>query len=650
MKVKGAELNQVKLTGGIWKEYQDLIFDTVIPYQWEILNDRIEGAEKSYTVRNFRIAAGELQGEHGGFVFQDSDLYKWLEAVGNMLQGRKAPDIEEKADWIIGLMEKAQQPDGYLNTYFQLKEPDKKWTNILECHELYCGGHLMEAAAAYTKGTGKETLLGIACKLADCICSKFGEEEGKLHGYPGHQEVEIGLQKLFEITGNLKYLRMAEYFLEERGKNDFFEQEFKKRGGISHWTNAVEEEPNRVYNQFSYKEYNQFHLPVWEQKKPVGHAVRGVYMYTAMAGLAGREGDERKLEVCRNIWKNIVNRQMYINGSIGSTPSGEAFTRDYDLPNDTNYSETCAALGLVFFSQELYQAEGKGCYGDVIENTLYNTVLAALGKDGKHFFYTNPMEMKPYFYKANPQRFHLKACRPKWHSCACCPPNIARTLGGLGKYILGENEDTVFIQMFAQCTGDFKGKGGNLHIQMETNYPWSGDVELEISGVGKSRIAIRIPGWCKDWKLCVNGRQREEICYEDGYAYLPYNGSGMRVGLHMEMMPVVLQSNPRIIYNLGKAAVMRGPILYCIEEKDNGKYLEELRIRRNPGIKIKEKKILGTGVRLQVEGVRKAGSEEDLRPYYTGQESSRETFLTAIPYFLWGNRGEGEMLVWILRE
>ena len=201
MRVKGAELNQVKLTGGIWKEYQDLIFDTVIPYQWEILNDRVEGAEKSYTVRNFRIAAGELQGEHGGFVFQDSDLYKWLEAVGNMLQVRKAPDIEEKADWIIGLMEKAQEPDGYLNTYFQLKEPDKKWTNILECHELYCGGHLMEAAAAYTKGTGKETLLGIACKLADCICSKFGEEEGKLHGYPGHQEVEIGLQKLFEITG-----------------------------------------------------------------------------------------------------------------------------------------------------------------------------------------------------------------------------------------------------------------------------------------------------------------------------------------------------------------------------------------------------------------------------------------------------------------
>lgn len=223
--------------------------------------------------------------------------------------------------------------------------------------------------------------------------------------------------------------------------------------------------------------------------------------------------------------------------------------------------------------------------------------------------------MNPYFCKVNPQRFHLKACRPKWHSCACCPPNIARTIAGLGKYVFGENEDTVFIQIFAQCIGDFKGKEGNLHIRMETNYPWKGDVELEVSGVGKSRIAIRIPGWCKDWKLFVNGRSPEEICYEDGYACIPYNGAGMKVGLHMDMPPVVMQSNPRIAYNLGKAAIMKGPVLFCIEEKDNGKYLGELRVKRNPDIKIKEEKIFDTGDILQIEGVRKASSEQDMLYY-----------------------------------
>ena len=646
MKIKGAGLSQIKITGGFWKEYQDLIFQEVIPYQWEILNDRIEGAEKSFTIYNFSVAAGRIQGPHKGFVFQDSDLYKWLEAVGNMLQIREDPKMEEAADWTIDLLEQAQEKDGYLNTYYQIKEPEKKWTNILECHELYCAGHLMEAAVAYFKGTGKRKILDIACRFADCIAEKFGKEEGKLHGYPGHQEIELGLQKLYDVTGNRAYQDLAEYFLEERGRNDFFEEEFKNRNCISHWTNAVEKEPNKVYNQFSYKEYNQFHLPVWEQTKAVGHAVRALYMYTAMARLAEEKEDEGKLQVCRKLWENIICRQMYINGSVGATVSGEAFTRDYDLPNDTNYSETCAALGLIFFSQELFQAEGKGCYGDIIEKSLYNTVLAALGRDGRHFFYTNPMEMNPYFAKVNPERYHLKPQRPKWHACACCPPNIARTIAGLGKYIFGEDDSTVFVQIFAQSSGEFFRNGKSVKLDTKTEYPWDGKVCIQVLGDLETKIALRIPGWCRQWKAEINGKPLKDPEVLNGYLYLSYKGEKLQIELTLEMMPVLMQANPKVAYNLGKAAIMRGPLLYCIEEKDNGACLGELYIKEKAEILTEkgEKEIL-----LKVEAVRKASSIQE-GMYYEYRTEKQETLLTAIPYFSWGNRGEGEMLVWIKKE
>lgn len=644
--IKGAKLNQVKITGGFWKGYQDLIFNKVIPYQWEILNDRVQGAEKSFTIRNFCIAAGLAQGEHGGFVFQDSDLYKWLEAVGNMLQVRKSSEMEAAADWIIDIMEKAQEEDGYLDTYFQIKEPDKKWTNILECHELYCAGHLMEAAVSYYMGTGKDKILGIAGRFADCILRRFGKEECKLHGYPGHQELEIGLQRLYGVTGRKEYQQLAEYFLEERGKNRFFEEEFQKRGSISHWTHAVEKNPNRTYNQFSYKEYNQFHQPVWEQTKAAGHAVRALYMYTAMAHLAAETEDKMKLDVCKKLWQNVVNRQMYINGSVGSTVSGEAFSRDYDLPNDTNYSETCASLALIFFCQELFQAEGKGCYGDIIENSFYNAVLAALSKDGEHFFYTNPMEMNPYSVKVNPERHHLKVQRPRWHSCACCPPNIARTIAGLGKYIFAEDKDTIYVQMFVQSQGEFGEDGDKVRIWMETEYPWDGSVKLYVRGEGKRKIALRIPGWCSDWKVLQNGEPITDSESEDGYLYLPFEGGESRIDLVMKMMPVLLQSNPRVVYNLGKVAIKRGPLLYCLEEADNGSHLAEFSIKKEPCIREEKSR---QEIRLKVDALRRKSSMKD-KLYYSYRSEKEDVEVTAVPYFTWGNRGEGEMLVWIRKE
>ena len=383
------------IRNSFWNRYIDLVKNMVIPYQWDILNDRREDAEPSHAIDNLRIAGGKMKGHFYGQVFQDSDVYKWLEAVGNILMLERDPELEEKADAVIDLIAEAQEEDGYLDTYFSIEEPDKKWTNVLECHELYCAGHFIESAVSYYRATGKEKILQIAYKLADYLDRVFGPEEGKLHGYPGHQEIEIALLKLYDLSGNEKYLNLAGYFINTRGTNHFFEEEFEKRDHVSFWEKARTPEPNRYYNQYPYNYYNQFQSPVRLQKKAVGHAVRAVYMYTAMADLAGKTGDKELFAACRTIWDNIVKKQMYITGGIGATNSGEAFTNDYDLPNDTNYSETCASIGLIFFAQRMLMSETDSVYGDVIEQALYNTVLGGMNYEGNRFFYVNPLESVP---------------------------------------------------------------------------------------------------------------------------------------------------------------------------------------------------------------------------------------------------------------
>jgi Uncharacterized protein conserved in bacteria len=378
IKSKPVSLKNVKIDDNFWSEYQKLVKEVVIPYQWEALNDNVPDADPSYAIKNFRIAAGEEQGEFGGMVFQDSDVAKWLEAVAYSLTINPDPELEALADKTIDLIAKAQQPDGYLNTYFTIKSPDKKWTNLQECHELYCAGHMMEAAAAYYHATGKKKLLDVMCRFADHIAAVFGVEPGKLKGYDGHQEIELALVKLYKATGNEKYLKLSKYFIDERGQEPyFFEEEWRKRNKISFWSNSVSEKPN--------ESYHQSHKPVREQSEAVGHAVREVYMCTGMADIAAETGDKELFEACKRLWDNIVNRQMYITGGIGSTNHGEAFSFDYDLPNDTIYAETCASVGLIFFAHRMLQIEAKGNYADVMERALYNTVISGMAKDGRHF-------------------------------------------------------------------------------------------------------------------------------------------------------------------------------------------------------------------------------------------------------------------------
>ena len=430
----------------------------MIPYQWEILNDRVPDSEPSHAIDNFRIAAHQMEGHFYGQVFQDSDVYKWLEAVGNVLLLERDEELEAKADSVIDIIEAAQEEDGYLNTYFSIEEPDKKWTDLLECHELYCAGHFIESAVAYFRGTGKKKILDIACRLADCLCRTFGEEEGKNHGYPGHQEIELALIKLYDVTGTQKYLELAEYFINRRGTDEFFEQEFEQRGKISFWNKAVQKEPNITYNQFSYKTYNQFHSPVRQQEEPTGHAVRAVYMYTAMADIAARTREKELLQACKTLWDNIVKKQMYITGGIGSTHSGEAFTVPYDLPNDTNYSETCASIGLLFFAQRMLKAEVNRSYAETMEQALYNTVLGGMNRKGNRFFYVNPLQVVPETCLGNPERFHVKPERQKWFACACCPPNIARTLPDLWEYLYTAEEDTVYAHSFMEAKQRYSWK------------------------------------------------------------------------------------------------------------------------------------------------------------------------------------------------
>nr|WP_223879729.1 beta-L-arabinofuranosidase domain-containing protein [Paenibacillus spiritus] len=638
-------LNSVSIHDPYWTPYVQLVRQTVIPYQWEALNDRIPDAEPSHAISNFRRAACLEPGGFGGMVFQDTDLYKWLEAVGYTLSASPDPDLERLADEAIELIAAAQQEDGYLNTYFTLAEPGKRWTNLTDCHEMYCAGHLIEAAVAYWQGTGKTVLLGVARRLADHIDRRFGPEPGQIRGYDGHQEIELALVKLYEATGEERYLKLASFFIDERGQDpSFFHQEWKARGQISHWSpGVVQETPPAL-------EYLQAHKPVREQEAASGHAVRAVYMYTAMADLALHRGDESLLQACRRLWNNMVHRQMYINGSIGSTHLGEAFTFDYDLPNDTNYSETCASIGLIFFARRMLQAEVKGEYGDVMERALYNTVTAGIAGDGKHYFYVNPMEVWPEASAKNPGKHHVKAVRQKWYGCACCPPNVARLLTSLSQYIYTASSNTLYTHLF--IGSDIQAELGDtrLKLKMDSSLPWKGSVSLTVralEGPAAFTLSIRVPGWASDCRLAVNGEAvTPVIC--DGYAYVQRSwAQGDRLTAEFGMKPQRLYANPLARANAGRVALQRGPLVYCFEEEDNGAPLAALSLSPEAPISEITGRWRDEVVFLETEGFR-LESPPGNELYSSRQPVKRPVTLTAVPYTLWGNRTPGqEMLVWM---
>jgi len=633
----------VEFQDDFWAKRIQLIRDVVLPYQWDALNDDIPGVAPSHAIQNFLIAAGEAEGSFGGLVFQDSDLAKWLEAVAYSLAAHPDPELEELADQVIDLIEKAQREDGYLNTYFILAEPEKRWTNLRDWHELYCAGHMMEAAVAYYEATGKRRFLDVMCRFADHIDSVFGTEPGKKRGYPGHPEIELALIKLYRAVGDERYLKLSKYFIDERGKQPYyFEEEAKERG----------DRDIKGYWGKDRHAYYQAHLPVREQKTAVGHAVRALYLYSGMADVAMETGDEELLKACRTLWDNVTKKRMYVTGGVGSTAHGEAFTIDYDLPNDTAYAETCASIALVFFAQRMLRTELNGEYGDVLERALYNGVLSGISLDGKKFFYVNPLEVWPEVCRHRNDLQHVKVTRQGWFGCACCPPNIARLLASLGSYVYSADSRGVYVHLYAGSTAKLQVGGRELEIIQKTSYPWDGYIEITVNPKEELEctLAFRIPGWCRQSSVKVNGREIDLAAVtQKGYARISRTWKpGDKVEIDFSMPIERMQAHPGVRENAGKVALQRGPIVYCLEEEDNGPNLSDICLPRDSELIAEfDKDLLGGVVVIKGSAFRSADPFGDDRLYRPAEAGYRQVEIKAIPYSTWANRSPGEMLVWI---
>ena len=625
------ELKKTSIRDSFWSPKQQLILDTAIDYQEKILNDQIPGAEKSHAVANFRIAAGLEEGEFYGMVFQDSDVAKWLEGVAYTLTIRPDADLEKRADAVIDIIARAQQPDGYLNTYFTIKEPEHRYQNLLECHELYCAGHMMEAAVAYYDATGKDALLKVMERMADNIAAHIGP--GKIEGVPGHPEVEIGLMRMYHTTGKEQYRDMAQYFIDRRGQDpDWFQKERQNRDWEHYPMNPAD------------TKYNQSFAPVRQQKSAEGHAVRAVYLYTAMADLAASIGDESLLLACETLWENIVQKRMYVTGSIGSTVEGEAFTIDYDLPNDTAYAETCASIGMVFFGKQLLDITLDGKYADIIELELYNGILSGMQLDGQRFFYVNPLEVNPGVSGELYGHRHVLPQRPGWYACACCPTNTVRLITSLGQYVFSEGPQTIFANLF--IGGDYDLD--KARIQVESQYPWQGDVTYRIHPRTEKEfsVALRIPGFAKNVAVCVNG-EAQQAEREKGYVFLTRKWEeDDRIHVTFEMPVRRVYANPAVRADAGRVALMRGPLVYCLEGIDNSAPLQALHLPRSSGFELHPapEGVLKGNLLLTAQGLRYVSG-----PALYSDEPPRQepVTLTAVPYYAWGNRGLNQMLVWI---
>ncbi len=633
----------VTLHDGFFGPWVHRVRHTVLPYQYAVLNDEAPSAEPSHALTNFRIAAGDTQGTHQGMVFQDSDVYKWLEAAAYVIRQTKDPELEARADSVIDLITRAQEPDGYLNTYFSLAAPDEKWTNLRRDHELYCAGHFIEAAVAYHQATGKRQALDTACRLADHIDTVFGREPGKKRGYPGHEEIELALIRLARVTQESRYLRLARYFIDERGQSPhYFHTEAASRGDTE----------TSIHSRHA---YSQAHMPVRDQKHAEGHSVRAMYLYAAMADLAVETRDQELLEACRALWESTTNRRMYITGGIGSQAHDEGFTADYDLPNDTAYTETCAAIGLVFWAHRMLEAERDSRYGNVLERALYNGVLAGMSQDGQRFFYVNPLEVWPDACRARHDLRHVMVERQGWFRCACCPPNIARLLASLQNYIYTQEENEIAVHLYIGSTGKFTVDDIQVAIEQTSELPWAGAAEFRVlpDKPVEFSLTLRIPDWCDCPQLWVNGKAVDIGPHiVKGYVQVERLWQkGDHIQLELPLTVMVMEAHPLVRENTGRIALQRGPFVYCLEEIDNGTNLRDLRLADNPQLTAEHREDLLGGVSVITGRATHSLEQNSEGPLYRPITEGRvPADITAVPYYAWNNRGPGEMLVWIQRD
>lgn len=635
------DIQHVTLNDYFWKDRQKVVINELIPYQWAAINDQIDGVRPSHTIENFRIAAGEKDSSFYGMVFQDSDLYKWLEMASYSLAIEPNPDLAAKVEVAIDLIGSAQEENGYLNTYYTVMKPDQKWTNLRDDHELYCAGHLTEAAVAYYESTGSKKLLEIAMKFTDHILTVFGHGENQIQGYPGHPEMELALMKLYEVTKERKYLELCKFFVDQRGMKPFyFEEEREKR------------KDDRRTNHY----YHQSHLPIREQTTIEGHSVRAVYLYAGVAALADTIDEQTLLKAAETVWGNMVNKKLYVTGAIGSSHYLESFTADYDLPNDRAYAETCAAIGLIFWGSEMLKTEINSKYADVMERTLYNGLLSGMSLDGKSYFYVNPLEVWPAAAYQRHDLSDTELPRQGWFNCACCPPNIGRFIASFGKYIYSSNkEDEIYIHFYAGNKAKFKLKDNHITLEQKTEYPWEEEVNFKVSPSQENMpftLAFRLPGWCEAPELIINGENvdiTENV--ENGYVKINRKWSSEdEIKLILPMSVQLIRSNTNVPYNAGKVSVQHGPIVYALEEEDNGKNLHELTLSKNSKFEVEfDKDKLGGINIIRTDLVRRSlGAENNL--YTTARPEQTNITAQFIPYYTWANRTPGEMTVWINEE
>jgi DUF1680 family protein len=573
--------------------------------QTATIEANLRQCEQTGRIANFAVAGKLRPGKHQGALYNDSDVYKVIEGIAYTLTVRRDPALEKRTDAIIDLIAAAQQPDGYLDTYYTLVEPKNRWKNIIHGHELYCAGHLMEAAVAYHQATGKRKLLGVARKLADHICNTFGP--GRKVDASGHEEIELALVKLYRATGDERYLKQARFFLDVRGRADL-----RKLFG----------------------EYAQDHKPVREQREVTGHAVRAMYLYCGMADVAALTGDRQLMTALESIWHDVVDRKMYVTGGIGPSASNEGFTVPYDLPNDSAYAETCAAVGMALWNHRMFLMTGEAKYADVLERVVYNGLLSGVSLAGDRFFYVNPLGSKG------------KHHRQEWFDCACCPDNVLRYVAGIGDRVYAHRDNRIYTVLYMGNTATIPLKDGKVKLVQETKYPWDGTVTIRVEPEKDFRFEmyLRVPAWCKQpgpGALSVNG----------GFVAADLAGGFFHIGrtwkkgdvIRLELpMPVErVHADPHVKADIGRVALQRGPVVYCLEGVDNSSHPRGFVLPKTARLTASfEKDLLGGVVVVRGEALQVSRGKD-------GKLVTRPVKFQAVPYSTWDNRAPGEMVVWL---
>ena len=606
---KPVAIDDVRLTDAFWAPRIKRNRERTIPSQ-------LQQCEETGRIDNFRRASGKKEVPFQGIFFNDSDVYKWAEAAANSLAAVPDPDLDAKLDVVIQEIADAQQPDGYLNTYFMFEREKERFTNLKDMHEIYCAGHLFQAAVAHYRATGKSSFLNVAKRLADCLDHTFGP--GRRSGACGHEEAEMGLVELYRATGERRYLELADFMVQQRGL----------KPGL-----------------FGNSKYHQDHLPFAEQTEFVGHAVRHLYLACGATDIASEKSETPYRAALDALWDNLTQRRMYVTGGTGSRWEGEAFGDDYELPNDRAYTETCAAIGSVMWNWRMLLLTGEAKYADLMETTLYNAVLPGLSLDGMHYFYQNPLADR-----GNHRR-------QAWFGCACCPPNVARLLAALSGYLYTVGSDRVGVHLYANSSANLTLPAGDrFAFDVETTFPWDGHITFTLREAPARRVQLhlRTPWWAESASFTVNGQSEGEWEVEGDYIVIERKWkAGDVVTLDLEMTIQRVETHPHVLANRGRVAIQRGPLIYCVEQADHPTAdVWDIALPDDAEFSVEfVPDLLGGVTVLRTHGVASDPSEWEgalYAPYL--RHSEMETHLVeivAVPYFAWANREAGPMQVWI---